>query len=29
MLGVMGAVPVIVGFLTVRGFIRRRRQVGS
>ena len=28
-LGVMGAVPVIVGFLTVRGFIRRRRQVGS
>jgi len=28
-LGVMGVVPVIVGFLTVRGFIRRRRQVGS
>jgi hypothetical protein len=29
MLGVLGAVPAIVGFLTVRGFIRRRRQVGS
>ncbi len=27
--GVLGAVPVIVGFLTVRWFIRRRRQVGS
>jgi hypothetical protein len=29
-LGVLGAVPAIVGFLTVRWFIRRqRRQTGS
>jgi hypothetical protein len=27
--GVLGAVPAILGFLIVRWFIRRRRQVGS